>query len=80
MFQVKIVDPESTILPIFVSERNKDAAPPRVSGPVFSLREKTKSAKLWGRTQYIETKNTEKAKMLVSLLAKKSAFRGIKTV
>ena len=40
-FQAKIVDPGSTILPIFVSERNKDAAPPRVSP----------QAKPWGGTQ-----------------------------
>ena len=59
LFQAKIVDPGSTILPIFVSFRNKDAAPPRVSGPVFSLREKTKSAKPWGKTQQIETKSID---------------------
>ena len=39
--QAKIVDPGSTILPIFVSERNKDAATPRVSLQV----------KPWGGTQ-----------------------------
>ena len=51
IFQAKIVDPGSTILPIFVSERNKDAARPRVESKSFDWKQKRKSAKPWSETQ-----------------------------